>query len=65
MHNYSDEEALGMLRALAEAMAPDSRLLIVNLLMADPPTRWGRLMDMFMLNASGKERSLEDLGGRC
>lgn len=40
-------------------MAPDSRLLIVELIMASPPTPLAAAVDLFMCITAGKERTIE------
>ena len=58
LHNYSDDECVTVLQQTAKAMAADSRLLIVDVLVDDPPTTRQTTFDMMMLIASGKERTL-------
>ena len=61
LHNYSDDESVAMLQQLADAMAADSRVLIVEFLVADPPTAIQELADLTMMVMSGKERTLANL----
>ncbi len=58
LHNYSDNECVTILQHMAKAMAADSRLLIVDVLVDDPPTARQTTFDMMMMIASGKERTL-------
>ncbi|KAJ4306772.1 hypothetical protein N0V88_000139 [Collariella sp. IMI 366227] len=60
LHDYSDDECVGILQQLAGAMAPDSRLLIVELLMSELPGAMTAALDLIMLTISGKERTLND-----
>ena len=56
-----------MLKHLADAMAPDSRCLIVEQIMTNPPTPLVAYTDYVMLNIGGKERTLknfQELGAR-
>lgn len=59
LHDYSDADALTILRLIAKAMAPDSRLLIVELIMNNPPTPLAAAVDLFMCITAGKERTIE------
>lgn len=58
LHSLSDGECVTVLQRLAEAMAADSRLLIVDVLVGDPPTTRQTTFDMMMLVGSAKERTL-------
>lgn len=58
LHDYSDDESVAILRRLADAMAPDSRLLIVELIISDPPSAYQAALDLTMMVISGKERTL-------
>jgi hypothetical protein len=60
LHDYSDEEGVGILKTIANAMAPDSKLLIVEMLLRDPPSPLQAAMDLLMMSISGKERTLEN-----
>ncbi|KXX80342.1 (RS)-norcoclaurine 6-O-methyltransferase [Madurella mycetomatis] len=59
LHDYSDEECVGVLQHISSAMAADSKLLIVETLMTNPPSPLQAAMDFMMLTLSGKERTLE------
>lgn len=59
LHDYADADALNILRLIANAMAPDSRLLIVELIMTNPPTPLAAAVDLFMCITAGKERTIE------
>lgn len=60
LHDYDDEVAADMLKPIQKAMAPDSRLLIVEELLGNPPTALGSATDIIMATLGGKERTLED-----
>lgn len=49
-----------MLRHLANAMAPDSRLLIVEQVIDNPPSPIAAHYDMVMLTIGGKERTADE-----
>lgn len=60
MHNWQDAECIKILRNIADAMAPDSRLLIGEMVVPVQPEGIDRTvywMDMCMLIIGGKERS--------
>ena len=68
LHNHPDDQCVTILQQTAKAMAPDSRLLIVEVLVDDPPTTRQATFDMMMLIAAGKERTLasfEHIAGRA
>ncbi|KAK1449231.1 O-methyltransferase [Colletotrichum melonis] len=68
LHNYGDELGVNMLRIIAEAMAEDSRLLIQEDVMGNPPHYTSTMLDFMMLTFGGKQRSLEcwtDILGRA
>ncbi len=60
MHDYSDTNCIRILSQLSKAMAPDSRVLIADMVMqartheADMPAV---AMDVAMLTMGGKERT--------
>lgn len=60
LHDYGDDVATDMLKQIREAMAPDSRLLIVEEILTNPPTAFGAVQDLMMATLGGKERTLED-----
>lgn len=60
LHDYDDEVAADMLSKIREAMALDSRLLIVEELLSNPPSAFGSATDIIMATIGGKERTLED-----
>lgn len=48
-----------MLRIIADAMATDSRLLIQEDVLDNPPSQLASVLDFMMLGFGGKERTLE------
>lgn len=60
LHDYGDDIAADMLKQIQEAMAPDSRLLIVEEILSNPPTAFGSAQDILMAALGGKERTIED-----
>lgn len=60
LYNYSDANCIIMLRHLADAMAPDSRLLIVEQVIESPPSPMATHYDKVMLTIGGKERTAEE-----
>lgn len=60
MHNWQDAECQKILSHIADAMAPDSRLLICEMVVPDIPEgvdKTAYWMDLCMLIIGGKERS--------
>jgi len=57
VHDWADENDAKILRHLAEAMTPDSRVLITEQLMPNPPTALNAWTDLCMMNLGGKERT--------
>ena len=64
LHDWSDAEALSILRNCRSAIAPDGRLLVIEPVIPpgnDPHP--GKLLDLILLvTTSGRERSLEEHG---
>jgi hypothetical protein len=59
-HNYSDEVSRNMLRIIVDAMANDSRLLIQEDVLDNPPHQWAAYLDFMMLGFGGKQRTLKN-----
>ena len=59
LHDWHDELCHTILTHLAEAMAPDSKLLITEQIMPNPPTALNAWTDLCMMNLGGKERTEE------
>jgi hypothetical protein len=60
MHNWQDAECQKILQNIADAMAPDSRLLIAEMVVPKQPEGIDKTvywMDLCMLIIGGKERS--------
>ncbi|KAF6828292.1 o-methyltransferase [Colletotrichum plurivorum] len=60
IHDYGEEVAVKMMRHLRDAMAPDSKLLIAECVMGDPPTSFETMMDFIMIDLGGKERTAKE-----
>ncbi|KAK7739767.1 hypothetical protein SLS53_005737 [Cytospora paraplurivora] len=58
-HNYSDEVSKNMLGIIADAMANDSRLLVQEDVLDNPPNKMASFMDFMMIGFGGKQRTLE------
>ncbi|KAF2669467.1 O-methyltransferase [Microthyrium microscopicum] len=68
LHDHNDTDCAKILTHLADAMAPDSRVLIVDQIMENPPPPLVAQTDFCMLTISGKERTremFEELVGRA
>ncbi|KAI8680885.1 Methyltransf-2 domain-containing protein [Fusarium keratoplasticum] len=59
LHDYADADVLQVLRLIHNSMASDSRLLIVECIMTNPPTPMAAAVDLFMCITAGKERTIE------
>lgn len=59
LHNYGDAVSTNMLRVIASAMAPDSRLLLQEDVMENPPNHMAAMLDFMMLGFGGKQRTLQ------
>jgi len=65
MHNWQDKEAITILTHIADAMAPDSRLLIGEMVVPEQPMSGGEGLDMtvywmdlcmLLIGGEGEER---------
>jgi hypothetical protein len=65
IHDWSDEDSIKILTHLANAMAPDSKLLISELVMTNPPGRFAAMSSMYMTNIGGKERTRDEFEELC
>ncbi|TLS24454.1 hypothetical protein PpBr36_08150 [Pyricularia pennisetigena] len=59
LHDYGDDESVQILRVIVDAMADDSRLLILEQVLKTPPKLFGAVMDFSMMVVGGKERNEE------
>ena len=57
MHDWSDDNDRVILSHLTKAMDFDSRVLITEQVMRNPPTPLNSWTDLCMLNLGGKERT--------
>lgn len=60
MHDYHDDEVVEILQVTQKSMAADSRLLIVEQILDNPPDPFAVAADVFISTIGGKERTLED-----
>ena len=63
LHDYSDDECIEILRLTADVMGTDSRVLMVELVLTDPPSIFPAMSNVVMTNISGKERTLDGFRG--
>ncbi|KAK0737844.1 O-methyltransferase-domain-containing protein [Schizothecium vesticola] len=59
LHDYGDEECVVMLQRISDAMATDSKLLIVEQVLPNPPSAFAAATDIAMLVIGGKERTID------
>jgi hypothetical protein len=57
LHDYGDADAIGILKQQQQAMADDSRVLIVEEILAEPPLAVAATADIIMATGGGKERT--------
>ncbi|KAF2832597.1 S-adenosyl-L-methionine-dependent methyltransferase [Ophiobolus disseminans] len=59
LHDFSDKECIRILTHLSNAMAPDSRLLIGETVLSNPPSRPTAMVDLLLSTIGGKERTID------
>ncbi|RDL32697.1 S-adenosyl-L-methionine-dependent methyltransferase [Venustampulla echinocandica] len=59
LHDFGDDESVQILQHLSDAMAPDSRVLIGEAVMDNPPARSVALVDFLLSTVGGKERTVD------
>ncbi|KND92354.1 Demethylsterigmatocystin 6-O-methyltransferase [Tolypocladium ophioglossoides CBS 100239] len=59
LHDYGDKDCVEILEQIRKAMAEDSRLLIVEQVLGNPPSPLAAAADVYMSTLGGKERTLE------
>ncbi|KAK5988975.1 Methyltransferase fsa4 [Cladobotryum mycophilum] len=59
IHDYGDEVVVNMLQHIREAMAADSRLLILEEIHNNPPSALETATDLFLAGIGGKRRTIE------
>ncbi|KAK2024514.1 O-methyltransferase [Colletotrichum zoysiae] len=57
LHDYGDDAAVNIIKIIAGAMSPDSKLLIAEQVMSNPPSAHAAALDLLMLNVGGKDRT--------
>jgi hypothetical protein len=68
LHDYSDDDCVGILKELVAAAAPDSKILICEQIVENPPPPLVAQTDFCMINIAGKERThkmFEELATRA
>ncbi|KAJ6444813.1 3,2-trans-enoyl-CoA isomerase [Purpureocillium lavendulum] len=58
LHDYGDDVCVEILQQLRDAMAEDSRVLIVEQVLGNPPLPMAAASDIYMATIGGKERTL-------
>jgi O-methyltransferase domain len=59
LHNYGDHVSVNILKKVVEAMADDSKVVIQEDVMDNPPSNSAAMLDIMMLGFGGKQRTLE------
>lgn len=62
LHDYGDDVCVEILQQLRDAMVEDSRVLIVEQVLSDPPLPMAAATDIYMATIGGKERTLQGFG---
>ena len=60
IHDYGDAACINIMSVLAGAMAADSRLLVVEQILDNPPNNFSAWNDLMILCFGGKERTIAD-----
>ncbi|OHF03869.1 O-methyltransferase [Colletotrichum orchidophilum] len=60
LHDYGDDDCAMMLTHLSDAMSSDSKVLVVEYVLPNPPPPIGAMTDFSMLGIGGKERTATD-----
>lgn len=60
LHDYADAVCVNILSIIADAMADDSRLLVVEQILENPPNNFTAWNDLMINCFGGKERTLAD-----
>ncbi|KFH40298.1 Demethylsterigmatocystin 6-O-methyltransferase-like protein [Hapsidospora chrysogenum ATCC 11550] len=60
LHDYGDDEVVGILEQTQKSMANDSKLLIVEQILDNPPDPFAAATDVFISTIGGKERTMDD-----
>lgn len=63
LHDYGDDDCVNILRNIRGAMSSDSKLLIVDQVMGNPPAAIDAAYDLYMSIIGGKERMRGDFDG--
>lgn len=58
LHDYGDDDAVRILSHIRAAMRPDSRCVVVEQVMGNPPSAMSAAADTLMGMLGGKERTL-------
>lgn len=58
-HNYGDDTVTNVLRIIVDAMADDSKVLINEDVLDNPPSPMASALDFMMLGYGGKQRTLD------
>ncbi|KAJ0164647.1 Demethylsterigmatocystin 6-O-methyltransferase, partial [Colletotrichum tanaceti] len=60
LHDYGDDDSVKILSRLSHAMGSDSKVLVVEYVLQNPPPSVGAMTDFGMMNIGGKERTAAD-----
>ncbi|KAK2002733.1 O-methyltransferase [Colletotrichum falcatum] len=57
LHDFGDDDSVKILSQLSDAMGSDSKVLVVEYVLRNPPSLMGAMADFGMMNIGGKERT--------
>lgn len=60
LHDYGDDDSVNILSRLSDAMGSDSKVLVVEYVLQNPPPPVGAMTDFGMMTIGGKERTAAD-----
>ncbi|OHW97709.1 o-methyltransferase [Colletotrichum incanum] len=60
LHDYGDDDSVKILSQLSDAMGSDSKVLVVEYVLQNPPPPVSAMTDFGMMNIGGKERTAGD-----
>ncbi|KZL78466.1 O-methyltransferase [Colletotrichum tofieldiae] len=60
LHDYGDDDSVKILSQLSDAMGSDSKVLVVEYVLQNPPPSLGAMTDFGMMSIGGKERTAGD-----
>jgi hypothetical protein len=60
LHNYPDSVCINILQKIVDVMADDSKILLQEDVMDNPPSHMATMLDLMMMGFGGKQRTIEN-----